>query len=620
MIESIILLEGENDALFIKNKKNLKESKIICFDYHSHKILENENISHELIEKNFDEHDEERIDLNVVKIITSWYKEDFCRENLEFNNLNLGFCIESDLLNLISSANKRIVGIKKVLDKFKPKKIICGSLINYINEFENKNIEIIFEPTLHNSNMDKMNIPMDIFGKSIKFKLTRKQFLKIKSYVEKITNILFYPKFKNKIIGHKNNILLLDFNIIQYFEMIKKLENEFDNVILLNQRKPVIWNLKSLKKFKKTNSKILNFKNFEKSIKNKNYTDEKILHEKILQMFNNRKFKEYFSYEEQSFWNSIRNDFQKFILERASDLVWRYNISETILKEIKVNCILEWAHTGFEEKIIVNIANKIKIPVIFLQHALNQHNKKFEKYRPFIPVLPSQNSIEAIWGEYMFKIMKVNKIDKKSITIGSPKHDKFFRSKNIQNKNENILIAISDFHEFTMAGKDTRDYIKFEKSIKIVINYLKKHTNLKPIIKVHPNPTTYFDIVEKIKKIDPKITIFKNQDAFELIKNCNSLISINFSTILLEGMMLDKPTMCLSFQRQNFVEEPNVKMKSTIFIEELSDIEKSLNDLIFDQKIRKTLVSNGKKFVDEYLSNQGNASKTLAEILKKYNK
>ena len=85
-------------------------------------------------------------------------------------------------------------------------------------------------------------------------------------------------------------------------------------------------------------------------------------------------------------------------------------------------------------------------------------------------------------------------------------------------------------------------------------------------------------------------------------------------------MILDKPTMCLSFQRQNFIEEPNVKMNSTIFIEELSDIEKSLNELIFNQKIRKTLVSNGKKFVDEYLSNQGNASKTLAEILKKYNK
>jgi hypothetical protein len=622
MIQSIILLEGKNDALFIKNKKNLKESIIICFDYHSHKILENYNISHELIEEIIDEYDEEKIDLNVVRIITNWYKEDFCRENLEFNNLNLGFCIEPYLPILISSANKRIIGIKKVLEKFKPKKIICGTLINYVNEFDNKNIEIIFEPTPYNSNTDKMNIPIDIFGKSLKFKLTQKQFLKIKNYVEKITSILFYPKFKNKTNSNKNNILLLDFNIIQYFEMIKKLENEFDNVILLNQRKPVIWNLKSLKKFKKTNSKIVNFKKFEKSIENENNIDEKILHEKIIQMFNNEKFKEYFSYEGQSFWNSIKNDFQKFVLEKASDLVWRYNISKTILKEINVNCILEWAHIAFDEKIIVNIANEEKIPVIFIQHALNQHNKKFEKYRPFIPVLPSQNSIEAIWGEHMFKILRANKMEKNSVIVGSPKHDKYFKTKDAQNKNKNknVLIAISDFFEFTMAGKDTRDYIKFEKSIEVVINYFKKYTDLKPIIKVHPNPTTYFDIVEKIKRIDPKITIFKNKDTFELIKNCDSLISINFSTILLEGMILDKPTMCLSFQRQNFIEEPNVKMNSTIFIEELSDIEKSLNELIFNQKIRKTLVSNGKKFVDEYLSNQGNASEALVKILKEYNK
>ena len=53
---------------------------------------------------------------------------------------------------------------------------------------------------------------------------------------------------------------------------------------------------------------------------------------------------------------------------------------ETLFDNINVSCLLEWAHVGMEEKIAVFLANKKKIPSIYLQHGMHALNSNYEKY------------------------------------------------------------------------------------------------------------------------------------------------------------------------------------------------------------------------------------------------
>jgi len=616
LIKNLVVLEGKND---VNNFKRKYEEKIICFDYNAHKILESKKIKHELVENYMKSKDEEKIDQLTVKIATNWYTQKHCKNALEFNELNIGEITTPYLLQPILETIRTIVGLKRIIEIEKPEKITCGKLTKFVKELSRNEIEINeiqYEKSLE---LDLIEIPMDVFGKNFNMKIKNENFLRIKKIIELLTKNIFKTKFKLSEKINQNNILLLDFNIIQYFEMIKKLETEYDNVFLLNIRKPVIWNIESYKKFKQTNAKIINFSDFN------NLELEKIMEEnylttnnKIKQILENDEFNKLFIFEDQSFWNPLKIEFKEIVLKRTKDAIKKYYLLNKIFDDLKLNYILEWAHTGFDEKIAVSIANSKKIPVVFLQHALSQHNEKFLKYRPFIPVLPSNNTKQAIWGKIMEEILKDSGIkNEEFFVVGSPRHDQFFSTKKIKLEKRRVLIAITDFLQFTVAGKDTRDYKKFEKSIEEVINYFTAKKNIEIIIKVHPAPS-YFDISKKINSIDSKIKIYKNQNVLELMKNCDSLISINYSTILLEAMMLNIPSMCISVQRQNFKNEPIVKSESILFIEKISEINSSIQKFLFDNEIRENLKNNGNLFVDMYISNKGKASEELVKKLKKH--
>jgi len=616
MKKSIIIIEGEED---ISQLNNFDVNKVICFDYNAHKILETKKIKHELVENYLDKKDEQEIDEITVKIVTNWYKQEYCKKELEFNGLNIGELAAPYLLQPILEAIRRMVGLKCVIETEKPTKITCGKLIKFVKEISKNKILIEEFQSKKIQKSDLVEIPMDLFGKNFNIKIKNKNFLRIKKISEAITKKIVRRDLELRNTNNQKNILLLDFNIIQYFDMIKKIEDGFDNVYLLNIRKPVIWNFESYKKFNKTNTKIINLSEFnnlelEKKIKREHHEISK----KLKKILENEQFTQFFIFEDQSFWNPIKEQFIEFMLKQTKQMVEKYYLLNEITNHLKINCILEWAHTGFDERIAVSIANSKKIPVVFLQHALSQHNDKFLKYRPFIPVLPSNNAKQAIWGNIMSKIMEESGIKNEEFHIvGSPRHDKFFKTKKIKTKKRKVLIAITDFLQFTYAGNDSRDYEKFEKSIEEVINFFAVKKDIDIIVKVHPAPS-YFDISKKINSIDSKIKIYKNQNVLELMKYCDSLISINYSTILLEAMTLNIPAMCVSVQRQNFINEPIVKSNSVLYIEDVSEIKLSLQKFLFDKNVRKELVSFGNQFVNNYISNKGNASDELLEILKKY--
>ena len=83
-------------------------------------------------------------------------------------------------------------------------------------------------------------------------------------------------------------------------------------------------------------------------------------------------------------------------------------------------------------------------------------------------------------------------------------------------------------------------------------------------------------------------------------------------------MILQKPTLVLLPEKQNFENEAPLKNDAVLFTSNENQIESMIDNLLNNKDIRDELVKNGNEFVNNYIVNQGNASEKLAEILENY--
>ena len=70
--------------------------------------------------------------------------------------------------------------------------------------------------------------------------------------------------------------------------------------------------------------------------------------------------------------------------------------------------------------------------------------------------------------------------------------------------------------------------------------------------------------------------------------------------------------------KQNYENEIPLKNKTVLITSKVEEIEIMIKNLLEDKKIQQELIKNGKRFVDEYIVNQGDSSKKLADILEDY--
>ena len=79
-------------------------------------------------------------------------------------------------------------------------------------------------------------------------------------------------------------------------------------------------------------------------------------------------------------------------------------------------------------------------------------------------------------------------------------------------------------------------------------------------------------------------------------------------------MILDKPT--ISLQIEKWAEDdPISKTGALLPITKVNDVEQGIKNILYNKEIRDEILVKSRSFVDSYLANHGNASKTLAKIL-----
>ena len=617
-MKELILVEGIIDFKIINRNLFNNDSIIVSFDYFSHRSLNDNNIKHRLVEEYFSEEDKFEIDQLSLKFGTSWYKDEKIKKYLEFEELNLGSLLELEMPSYFFTVLKRIIGIKNVIEKENPNKIISYSLKKYIERVcINKNIKTEFFEKIIPTGLffDQITIPLNLGLMTKNIKISRKNYFKIKKIIDDVFNFIWKIKLNKKTLKNKDSILLLEFNTKLYEDFLKSFQISDKNIIILNQRRPSIWNFETLNIIKNSKCKVLSINDFENNhTKKKKISKQNELKNNLELLLDNEDIlKTIFTYKEETFWNIIKKDFLKIITERFKESVNKLILINEIFDKINIKLIVDWAHTGVEEKEISQVAIKKNISIFCLQHGIMTLNPKFEKYLSLMPVLPSNNVKMLVWGKIMESYLLDHKINPDKISmVGSPRHDRFFKKKMLNNNNT-ILIASNLFFHLNFDGNDTRAYDRFVLYIKEILEYIKKNSNKKPIIKLHQ--TEYFEISSIINKIDPTIPIYQHEDVLELLETCDILISLNYSTILLDALILNKPTMVILPEKQNFEEEEIIKRNAVLAVSDISEIEIKLKQILSDNNVRKNLILNGKQFIEEYFSYRGNSSEYLAKLL-----
>lgn len=618
MTKEIIFIENIDEFKeALVHKDNIKDQKIICLNYSIHKFLENEKINHEFVEEYVDQEKKNTINSVSNDIMFSWYKKDKFNQLLTYEGFNLGWLVENELCEFFIKAIKNFVSIICVIEKEMPQSIIANNEICLMGkEITNK----IKFSRIKNAN-DDTNVPGLEFdtvsisfniGKNVhKIDISRTNAVRIKNLIQKMTSSLVPGKIKNS----SDSILLIDFNISLYREFLEKLNEKNLNVILLNFRKPAIKNIGDLKFVRKNNISVINHQDYGKSNINKIDKDKKMIAKQVHELFEDKMFEMNDLVDGKKIWNAIKYSLKEICQKRFFESVEYINTIDDLLKKSKIDNIITLNDIGYEEKIILKLASKYGLTTYVLQHGIFPDSEHAKKFINVLPMTPKFGEKYLVWGEFFERDLLNRQISgEQIIKVGSPRHDRYF-SADKHKKNEHVLVCVTPPILIDYDSVDSRKYVLLEKMLRHVIESIKSSSS-GIIVKDHPSQYRTLDVTSIINEIDSSIPVYKNQDIFEYLIDADIVICFEFSTVLLEAMILKKPTILYQLKSQWIDEDGEIALATNIVKNE-NDFEEIYQKLLNDTKFRDSRIKKADMFVNQYLNNQGNASDFFSNILNK---
>ena len=619
MKKNIIIVDnGVNINELEKEIKKKSHIMIYTLDYDIHKILEKRKISHSLAEEVLTNEDFEKIDLLSIDVIKNCFEK--YRNSLKVKDIFLPELIEHEFLTYSLTQFLKPYMILKIIENNDVenildftnyddfiKKIIKKSKIKHKNFPVKKNSKLYHDTIQFTLKIG--NIPLHI-------ELSRKTFSKIKKIVQISIDKIFRLSPNENI---KQNILLVNFDPLQYQNLLMELSNKKMNYMLLNTRKPAITNKKSMEIISKTGSKIIDLNKFSKLIKKEHTGEEEELRKNMSEIFSDDKyFEDIFSINGISFWYCMKNSFRITFVTRFIESLERIHLLNKFFELYDISTIFVWVDVGQEEKECILVGKKFNINSIMLQHGRIQTSKKWDKFARFLGQFPSPllSDKQIVWGEISKKYaLSYNHSEENIIIGGSPRHDQFFNYSS-EKQNEGFILLATTGTMFLSADSCTASsQIKYDEYIKEIHRIVKLLPGKKLVIKSHPSQILRKFVQGIVNEIDPTITIIETMDNVELFSNCELLITFNNSTTTLEAMSVRTPV--ISLQTDRWAEEEDIAQSDAIIsITEISECEDAIKKVLYNTQFRDELLEKSNEFLSQYMSNNGNASENIVNILK----
>ena len=617
---NLLLLNNPSSVEELIEKSQSNETRIICFEVKEHLFLSKSNISHKIVEDYIENSDKRLIEKSALENTLQWHKQEGIFEFLNIENINLGWLLEQEIYQYLFEIMKNFVGLIRILEKEKPSKISCSEdqFLMIKSILKNNSTEIVTYSKKAESNFysDKVEIPISIGNRNLTLNTSRDFALKIKKNLEYITNLIFQLKYNKESFSKQKSILLMEFDNIFYKTFLKELSSLGINIILFNERKPAVWNFESLKNVKNFNCKILdldtNSKINQRILKNENEFQQQL----NLMFSNDILFEKIFSICGHSFWPSIKKYFISTCNKRFKEALRRIILSKEFFEKNKINLFVTMYDMGFEERAIISVAQNLGVPGILLQHGIYPQNEYIKQFIPIAGVIPHLELKEAVWGKKIKNYLQVMNIPEKNIILsGSLRHDDYF--KKVEKKSSNkILLATNVIIGWDFNGFDTNVHTNFQNNVKEICTIANSIPNKELIVKLHPGKSPIDNIEKIISDVDPKIPIYKTGNIVNYLQDSEVLISTDWSTVLLEAMILGIPTITFPSDPKGFEDEEIIQSGATVLAKTMDEFNKSLNDILFDKQFREKIIFKGNEFVEKYLINKGTASQFLAKKIK----
>jgi spore coat polysaccharide biosynthesis predicted glycosyltransferase SpsG len=336
----------------------------------------------------------------------------------------------------------------------------------------------------------------------------------------------------------------------------------------------------------------------------------------------NESFSKVFEIEDISIWPIIDEILLKTFKQRIREYLNLILFSNKIQREINPKCIISVNVFGETEKAILE--SNSRTSSILLEHAFTNYVNELSLY-DISNMYPIFKDKIALWGQiqknYLVKYHQVP--DDRIILSGSPRHDMFFQNKSTTypSKKPRILITLGMLDEQN-AIFTTELFERFEHVLEKTFLTLKETNDSSFVVKLHPSlQKNNLQIKKFIEEFDQNIIIKQFSSIVDDIRECDIIINIFTeiygSTVMLEGLIMEKPILNISLDTRSYKFEFE-NDNAVLGISYNDDIDLNIKKIINDKELRSTLVKNGTKHVLRYLSNPGNASKELARILSSF--
>ena len=616
--QNIVFFESSTDLKNIEKFIPKNSSVIITFDYKSHEILTRRKISHKISDSFLDENDIYFLQQEAYRL-TKWFETEVS-DSITYENINLGELFYIDFYFILLPILKKFFEITRIIKKYPHAKFFTSSAhYEMIKQFSSSVISLGGKKLPVKFYLDTMSNRFEIGGKYVTINISKKRYNSLKKLAEKIM-----VKKIQKMNPSKKTILLTEFDPLKYTKIFSPELQNISNILLYNRRRPAIWNLQSLSILKKSGCGIISENHLmDKTLSNSIQKNSQLSKNFIQSLLNHEDFLEsFFSISGESFWQSIKHDFIQLCKSRFKNALTEIMLAKKLFEEFAPSTVIVLSEMGFQEQILIHVAKKFQTSVILLQHGLNFDDKAAFEVNQFLGVIPNRSDKIAVWGPLDKKYLEECKVPLKKIqVIGNPYFDELFEEHNQtldENKRFVLLAAQSPNVGSFVIDAQAKTMEKYLESIRTICNTVLK-ADKELIIKLHPDPAE-LDITSFVQKIDPNIQVIKTGSISDLIRSCDVLVTIDISTVTLEAQISEKPVISVSVKNYNIGDDNCSFFKSKSCIRtEIQNFEMNFNRLLQDQEFKRETINRGKKYVDNYLSNKGNASQKLIEFSIKQN-
>ena len=611
--ETIVIFDNPSDYEKLLNLKKNQEFKIIATNYSSYEILKKNNIPC-ILSDIFLTKDERTLIQKTAFDLSNWHDELDAKKFLMYKDVNLGSLIQSEFINILVNFLKSFFELYKISLTNKNTNFFCSGINYKILKLFSSNVRILSQSdeSFDFSPLDSLKIGFKIGTdtKNIELKLSKNVYSKLKSLAEKFSNYSTSRKNIDKISKH---ILFSEINTINFEQFFLEIKDPF---VVFNRRQPLVWNKKTLNLIKNSGCIIQNEHSLVSSELKKNIQRNVFLINKNIESLfsNDLFFSKFFQIQNNSFWKVFSSYFIKFFKKRTRENIFEIELACELFEKFDFSLVVINNEVGPNEKIISQLSKARKIPIFLNQHGLIFDTKEAFQMNMHHGIIPRISDYSVVWGEVDYEYRKSIGISKGTVfTVGSPIYDNFINSIESYHETDYVLLATSGPTKENIFDLSIETIQKNIQTIRSVCKILTK-INKKLIIKMHPSPDE-FDPTEIANAINPKIKIVKSGKISTLIKNSKFVIVIDFSSVILDSYLLNKPVISLSVKNNEFGIPFAFKNNSCICtnVDELENI----IHLLDDQKFYNEMVENGKKSASKYLTTT-NSSKKLYNLLSNF--